>query len=29
MWVDDIRSAQYRRRLDSIISQVPDGIRPL
>ena len=29
MWVDDIRSAQYRRRLESIISQVPDGIRPL
>jgi [ribosomal protein S18]-alanine N-acetyltransferase len=29
MWVDEIRSAQYRRRLDSIISQVPDGIRPL
>jgi [ribosomal protein S18]-alanine N-acetyltransferase len=29
MWVDEIRSAQYRRRLNSIISQVPDGIRPL
>jgi ribosomal-protein-alanine N-acetyltransferase len=28
MWVDDIRSPEYRERLGRIISQVPDGVRP-
>jgi ribosomal-protein-alanine N-acetyltransferase len=28
MWVDDIRSAGYRRRLEEIIEHAPDGIRP-
>jgi [ribosomal protein S18]-alanine N-acetyltransferase len=28
MWVDDIRSAEYRERLQDIIGQAPLGIRP-
>jgi|SRR5436309_6568613 len=28
MWVDEVRSRQYHEQLDSIISQVPEGIRP-
>jgi ribosomal-protein-alanine N-acetyltransferase len=28
MWVDEIRSRTYRDQLDSVISQVPDGVRP-
>jgi ribosomal-protein-alanine N-acetyltransferase len=28
MWVDDVRSAEYRDRLEHIIGQVPFGIRP-
>lgn len=28
MWVDDIRSPEYRQRLEQIIGSVPEGIRP-
>ncbi len=28
MWTEDIRTADYRKRLDSIIDAVPEGIRP-
>ena len=28
MWADDVRSPDYRERLEQILSQVPDGIRP-
>jgi hypothetical protein len=28
MWTDDIRDAEYRRRLDAIVASLPDGIRP-
>jgi hypothetical protein len=28
MWVDGIRSRDYRDQLEQIISQTPDGIRP-
>lgn len=28
MWTDDIRSADYRHRLDRIIGEVPAGVRP-
>jgi len=28
MWVDDIRTAEYRRQLQELIEAVPDGIRP-
>jgi ribosomal-protein-alanine N-acetyltransferase len=28
MWVDEIRGRRYQDLLDSIISQVPDGVRP-
>jgi [ribosomal protein S18]-alanine N-acetyltransferase len=28
MWVDDVHSREYKRVLDSIIADVPDGVRP-
>ena len=28
MWVDDVRSPDYRDRLEKIRSDIPDGIRP-
>ena len=28
MWVEEIRGREYQDRLDAIIAQVPDGIRP-
>jgi [ribosomal protein S18]-alanine N-acetyltransferase len=28
MWADDVRTDDYRRTLDAIISAVPDGVRP-
>jgi [ribosomal protein S18]-alanine N-acetyltransferase len=28
MWADDVRSDEYGRTLDAIISAVPDGVRP-
>ena len=28
MWVDDVRSPDYRERLEKIRSDIPDGIRP-
>jgi [ribosomal protein S18]-alanine N-acetyltransferase len=29
MWTDNIQSAEYRRRLEGIIEEVPDGVRPV
>ena len=29
MWADDVNTPQYSRTLDHIISEVPDGIRPV
>ena len=28
MWVEDVRSAEYRERLEEIIGEAPSGIRP-
>jgi len=28
MWIDDIRAPEYRRRLRSLMEDVPEGIRP-
>jgi ribosomal-protein-alanine N-acetyltransferase len=28
MWADDIRSAEYRERLEQLITNVPPGVRP-
>jgi hypothetical protein len=28
MWVDGIRSAEYRRRLQQLAGDLPEGVRP-
>jgi ribosomal-protein-alanine N-acetyltransferase len=28
MWTDDVRASEYRRRLESILAELPEGVRP-